>query len=378
MGRRNPNGAGSIRRLPSGRWQPRWTGPDGTRRSGPTQATKTAASDWLVQQRAAELNGEWRDLSGGNTPFEEWVDEWARHAHVTLRPSTLARDQSHLRARAIPAFGSTPLNALTHIGIKKWVTELTVDLAPATVLKHLQIVRKVLNEAVAAGLIASNPAARVSAPRVEVPDARHLTAAEVDQLAAVIDSRYRALVYVGAYCGPRIGELAALTRDDVDFEQGRLHISATVVEVHGKLVVNRPKTRAGVRSVPIPSAVADELAVHLDSHQSDQVFPSPNGQTLRPSLFRGRVFAPAARAAGLTPLTPHDLRHTAISLWILAGLEPKAVAVRAGHRSIVTVYDRYGHLYPESTTVADEALNRLARGSQSPPPATLPGSPSGS
>ena len=56
---------------------------------------------------------------------------------------------------------------------------------------------------------------------------------------------------------------------------------------------------------------------------------------------------PAAAAAGLDGLRPHDLRHTAVALWIAAGASPREIAARAGHTSVVTVLDRYGHLLPE-------------------------------
>ena len=58
------------------------------------------------------------------------------------------------------------------------------------------------------------------------------------------------------------------------------------------------------------------------------------------------MWLPAIRAAGLAPLRPHDLRHTAVALWIAAGANPKEVSVRAGHTSVAFTLDRYGHLFP--------------------------------
>jgi hypothetical protein len=58
-----------------------------------------------------------------------------------------------------------------------------------------------------------------------------------------------------------------------------------------------------------------------------------------------KVWLPAVRAAGLEPLRPHDLRHTAVALWIAAGANPKEVAARAGHTSVSFTLDRYGHLF---------------------------------
>ena len=62
------------------------------------------------------------------------------------------------------------------------------------------------------------------------------------------------------------------------------------------------------------------------------------------------------RAAGLAPLRPHDLRHTAVALWIAAGANPKEVSVRAGHTSVSFTLDRYGHLFPGHDA---ELRNRL-------------------
>jgi hypothetical protein len=75
------------------------------------------------------------------------------------------------------------------------------------------------------------------------------------------------------------------------------------------------------------------------------VFTSDGGATLRTSNFRAKVWLPAVRAAGAAPLRPHDLRHTAVALWIAAGANPKEVSVRAGHTSVSFTLDRYGHLF---------------------------------
>jgi hypothetical protein len=62
--------------------------------------------------------------------------------------------------------------------------------------------------------------------------------------------------------------------------------------------------------------------------------------------FRARIWRPATRNAGLDGLRIHDLRHTAVALWIAAGANPKEVAARAGHTSVSFTLDRYGHCTP--------------------------------
>ena len=92
---------------------------------------------------------------------------------------------------------------------------------------------------------------------------------------------------------------------------------------------------------------------------------------LRPSNLRVNVWLPAIRAAGLAPLRPHDLRHTAVALWIAAGANPKEVSVRAGHSSVAFTLDRYGHLFPGHDDLRDRLDAMHAQGLQAVPGGTV-------
>lgn len=83
------------------------------------------------------------------------------------------------------------------------------------------------------------------------------------------------------------------------------------------------------------------------------------GEATRSSNFRRRIWTPAVAEAQLSPLTPHDLRHSAVSLWIAAGLTPKEVSVRAGHASVSFTFDQYGHLFPSQDEKQADKLDTL-------------------
>jgi integrase len=74
--------------------------------------------------------------------------------------------------------------------------------------------------------------------------------------------------------------------------------------------------------------------------------------------FRRNIWRPAVADANLAGLRIHDLRHTAVALWIAAGASPKEVAARAGHTSVSFVLDRYGHL-PRGRYGASARLDTL-------------------
>jgi integrase len=132
-------------------------------------------------------------------------------------------------------------------------------------------------------------------------------------------------VFVGAYGGLRIGELAGLRRSRVDLDAGTVDVAENLTEVQGKLHSGPPKTRASRRRVSLPGSVVQELAVHLGpaGRPTDYVFRAPAGGPLRINGFRYRVWRPAVMAAGLPGLRIHDLRHTAVALWIAAGPLPR-------------------------------------------------------
>ncbi len=85
--------------------------------------------------------------------------------------------------------------------------------------------------------------------------------------------------------------------------------------------------------------------------------------------------AGAAVLGGPAPLLEglriHDLRHTAVALWIAAGANPKEVAARAGHASVSFTLDRYGHLYPEADTALRDRLDAIYGSAQPAPAGTV-------
>ncbi|HKE98047.1 MAG TPA: site-specific integrase [Actinomycetes bacterium] len=122
-----------------------------------------------------------------------------------------------------------------------------------------------------------------------------------------------------------------------------------------------PKTRASRRTVGLPRFVVMELGEHLAGGNDPRafVFTATRRGPFRPSNFRDRVWRPTTAAAGLDRLRIHDLRHTAVALWIAAGASPKEVAARAGHTSVSFTLDRYGHLYPEADQALRDRLDAL-------------------
>jgi len=164
--------------------------------------------------------------------------------------------------------------------------------------------------------------------------------------------------------------LLGLRAKRVDPLRRTVTIAETLVDVGGHPYFGPPKTRAGHRTIPLPRVAADPLAAHLAAYgrkPDDLVFTAPEGGPVQLNVWRRRFWAPAVRAAGLAHLRPHDLRHTAVALWIAAGANPKEAATRAGHSSVSFTLDRYGHLFPGSEQRLNDALDLLAEGAHDGP-----------
>jgi integrase len=344
----------------------RYRGQDGRERSKQFKR-RTDAERYVSLVEVDLARGDWVDPRLGRITVEEWFERWWPTL-TGLRPTTRARDEASFRNHVLPTFGSTPLARLDRTRLREWARHLSdpdgAGLAPASVAKTVQVFNKVMRAAVEDRLIATNPVERLPLPKISREEMRFLNVDELARLASAIDPRYRPLVLLGGYGGLRIGEMLALRWSRVDLDRGRIEVVEGLTELAGTITFGPPKTKAAIRSLAVPHFVVSALA-SLDGGDADPkrlVFRSPEGHAVRPGLFRRRFWNPAVNAADLAPLRVHDLRHTAVALWIAAGANPKQIAIRAGHTSVSVVLDRYGHLFPEQDDALVAALERAASG----------------
>src|SRR6516164_6181849 len=109
---------GRVRRLPSGRWQARYPGPDGTDRPAPeTFASKTDAEIWLTMKEAEIRRGDWLAPEGGRVRFGDYADTWVND-HV-LKPRTEELYRGLLKNHLKPTFGRTYLTDIREDDIRR-------------------------------------------------------------------------------------------------------------------------------------------------------------------------------------------------------------------------------------------------------------------
>ena len=307
--------------------------------------------------------GTWIDPSLGRTPISDWSLEWlGSRSH--LKPKTMEGYESLLRSRILPEFGSRSLQEIRPIDIEVWVRRMSEDgLSPSRIGQAVSVLSQVMDAAVRNMMIARNPAAMVRKPRKIAREMQFLNASQVGNLAGAVPDRYVALIYTLAYGGIRAGEAVALRRRRINLLRNEFVVAESATEVHGQLVFGETKNRI-TRTITIPRFLRemyeDHLTLYADPAGESLVFTSTDGEPLRLSNFRNRVWRSALREAQLPEnLRIHDLRHTAASLLISQGVHPRFVQEHLGHSSIAITMDRYGHLYPEDRIRVAEVLESV-------------------
>jgi integrase len=303
-----------------------------------TFATKADADLWLASAATDTARGEWVDPRAGNVTLAQYASEWMA-GKVRLAPKTVELYQYLLARLILPRLGTSPLNAITPMEIRRWRAELLRAGSPgeSTIAKAYRLLSGILSTAVIDNVIPRNPCVEKGAGVERAKEMRAATPGEVAVLAEVIDPRYRALVLTAAYGGCRWGELAGLRQRNLDLDRGQLTVVEQTVELRsGKLVVRAPKTAAGTRVVHLPGSVVTALRLHLAQSAAPDpdglVFTSEQSGPLRQNNFRNRRWLPAVRAAGLEGLRFHDLRHVAGTLATVSGatITPRMGAVARG------------------------------------------------
>jgi integrase len=352
---------GRVRRLPSGRYQARYSGPDGIDRPAPqTFASKTDADVWLTMKEAEIRRGDWIDPDAGKILFGTYADAWI-HDHV-LKPRTEELYRGLLKNHLKPTFGSVDLGKIHDGDIRRWRKErLTAGsqqprpFGPVTVAKAYRLMHAIMTTAVEDGLIRRNPCHITGAGQEHSDERPVIPVPTLIELLDSVPARYRALLLLATFANLRFGELAGLRRSQLDLDACEVRVNASTWEMDdGRLIDGDPKSHAGKRTVAFPADIVPELADHLarfaDPKPNGLVFIGPRDGRLRRSNFR-KLWYRARGAVDLPELHFHDLRHTGNTMAAAQGASLKELMERMGHSST-----RAALIYLHATRERDQRI----------------------
>lgn len=339
MKRRTRRGFGSIRRLPSGRYQASFVTPTGLRALAPmTFGAKVDAEGYLSRIRREIDLGTW---AGSASPLDakiQFGDFAIRHISLQnthlgkpLKPSTREL-YGKLLTGPLLTFLDKPLNAITKTSVDDWWIQVTATGKRSSSAKAYKLLSAVLKRACDDELIHSNPCAvrgaqtAVTGRVVYCPKPNQVAA-----LARAISPAYSVMVLLMAYGGLRFGEVTELRVGDLSKNSSSkgdyytISITRAVTYVGKKFIVGTPKSAASVREVPLTSALTVRISEFLSERASGKntlLFPAPtrDDNHLRNDVF-AKKFSQAKRIAEITDLgfTPHSLRHFGGTYFATAG-----------------------------------------------------------
>ncbi len=356
---------GTIRQLPSGRWQVRYRHPGSNRliTAPSTFPSKAQAARWLSAIETDMSRAPSIDPDAGDMTLREYSEMWM--SERVLRPRTAELYEGILEHHILPGLGDTSLGKLSPALIRSWHSDLlrAGRPGPPTVAKSYRLLRTICETAVQDEMITRNPCTLKGASTERPAERSVLNPRQLGELAGAIEDRYRAMVLLAGWCGLRIGELLALTRRDIDLVNGTIRIDKSAAELRsGERVVGPPKTAAGRRTVSMPPHILPAIAEHLDrfagQSEDNVIFLGPFGGPLRRASFYTE-WQRALKRAGIEPLHFHDLRHTGATLAAAAGASTRELMNRLGHASSQAAL-RYQHATDDRDAVIAKALSQLA------------------
>ncbi len=271
-------------------------------------------------------------------PFQEIAREYVQAVDARRRRQG---DDAARMHRWITAFGEQDAMTISPRQIERVLMNLQAEgKQPATLVRHLAVLKATFNRAKRLGLMKENPATLVKTPKVNNMLVRYLTAEQESTLLEQLPFQYRPVVQIAINTGLRQGELLQLTWRDIDWNAGILTVQ---------------ETKAGdKRRMPMNSTV---LSVLTSLRELCAIQPTepifPHG-----ARYLRRSFERAVKAAGLLPFRFHDLRHTFASRLAMQGANDRTLMALGGWKS-PAMLSRYAHLSPAHLFQAVEGLTRL-------------------
>jgi integrase len=383
---------------------------DGARRYGrPRFRTRAEADDFALEKRNEAATGllptpRKEVKESRRATLSTYAEKWYTRAAMRTTTRTARGYDSILRIHVLPTFGARPVIAITTGEVFDWVAALEAGgLAPPTIRKATDVLRRVLMVAVKEKAIPTNPAVDVELPT----DQKHrrlanvhnyLDAGAVERLAQHLDAHppYGLVVRFMAYTGLRCAEISGLRIADVSLLRREVLVQRTLTRSkitaepkpnrrNRKLDWDDPHTpKSGkMRRVPLTPDLVRELTAYLEAHPraaepDAPLFPGRiKGDVSRLTGGRGSLdwsqpwerdafyknfFKPALAATGLpTRVRLHDLRHSYASLCASAGLPSYRVAAYLGHANARITEEIYTGLFNHDAAADMDALGALDR-----------------
>ena len=292
--------------------------------------------------------------------FSEVLQIWLNNNRLRQKGATEHKYRTLINRHIIPTLGARKVSEIDAVTVNAFLAQKLRsgrlcgggELSPAYVRSMALLIGTVLRFAAESGycLPLKTDILKPSPGKKELPI---LSRAEQSGLVRYLSSNPdpAALgVLISLYAGLRIGEVCALSWEDVDLDGGVIHIRHTVARVRNTdpdgaastvLILDSPKTASSARDIPIASALSDLLSERIRDGATGFLL-SKNGQFVSPRTYEYR-FHRLLEKSGARQVNYHALRHTFATRCIEAGMDVKSLSELLGHASVGITLNTYVH-----------------------------------
>ncbi len=286
--------------------------------------------------------------------FERYMDNYNKH----LRDSD---------------FGKLPIGQVKQIIVQQYINEL-VGISDRSISSLRYMLRKSFDLAINNNLLRVNPVVGINIPCKKDTAKRNdieilSTEEQKKYILATKCTKYRPMLLLAIFTGMRRGELLALNWNNVDLDNGVIHVVESARRVkkynldgtsYNEIEFKGPKTLNSNRDIPLTKDIILMLKEHRLKQQINNpknlVFPNAKGNELYPDDVR-RIQKAVCKAAQIPYKRFHALRHTFATRLIEKGVDVKTVSKLLGHSDVTITYNIYVHDTVESKTTAVNLLS---------------------
>ncbi|HBI1629377.1 TPA: site-specific integrase [Enterococcus faecalis] len=360
----------NIYKRKDGRWEGRF--PRGRKIDGKLKYGYIYGSTYQeVRQKlyVAKANQQTIYQSRGQGAFtlNEWIEQWLVIVKKEVKLSTFASYSYKLSNYVLKTMGDSALNEIDDLRLNKLVEDLIAQgLSKSTICVIFGILSRALNHAVKAKHLKSNPCSTISLPK---PKRRHIRGLDIEEQKKLENVAYKnpqqqgLSVIVALHTGLRIGELAALRWEDINFKKDTIHVKHTFQRVSvssfgesTQLYYDCTKTINSERIIPMSNTVKNALKCQKEHSQGKFVF-SRNNKPCEPRLLT-YYFHKLRDKVQLDKVHFHQLRHTFATRCLESTSDIVSVSALLGHSSTQMTLDIYADSLLEQRIKAIKRMER--------------------
>lgn len=287
--------------------------------------------------------------------FSELSEMWLRSIRASVKESTWIKYRNILKCNIVPRLGNKNLSEIDYSAVSSLCNELMESggkdqsgLAAKTVADALSLTKAVIKYASRMKYITDRTALDVSV-KVKNAPLRVLSIQEqqilISELKEELD--FTALgIYICLFTGIRVGELCALTWDDISLESNMIHIHKTMQRIQTPdgekkttILIAEPKSQCSVRNIPIADTLREKL---MKQTVKEGYVLTGNNKYIEPRTMQNRFKAIVERCE-IRDAHFHTLRHTFATRCIEVGFDVKSLSEILGHANVSITLNRYVH-----------------------------------